>query len=137
MVRDPSHELIVADGSDLVRGALIRLLGSSYSIVPVSDGTAALERMAQNPCCSLLTAIRMTPMDGRTLVNEIAERWPERLCKVVVVSGLPDAKVGLPPEVALLPKPVEPEVLRQAIAECVARKPDATNGAPCGAQNLG
>ena len=142
---DPSNEVVVADASDLVRRAVLRLLDGRYLVRPVSDGQQALAYLERNPNCTLVMGLRMSPMDGPDLLAHIAERWPERLRKVVVMTGWPDPHRWVPPGVIVLQKPATPEVILAVIEGRIAEKipgrldamrasvgPEANDGCPSG-----
>ncbi len=113
-------EVVVADGSELVRRALLSLLEPRYVVYVAGDGQEALAHFERHPDATLITALKMTPMDGRTLLQNIERRWPERLEKVVVLTGWPDPHRWVPSGVIVMSKPVRPELVLAVLAARVA-----------------
>ena len=109
--RHPNAEIVVADGSELMRRSMLRLLQRSYDVRAVSDGGEALDCLARFPQAILLTGLKMKPMDGTELLDCVAQRWPDRIRQSIVMTGWPDPHRWVPPGVLVLHKPVSPEMI--------------------------
>ncbi len=125
---DRIHEVVVADASPLVRRAMERLLTPDYVVHAVAEGSKVLAIMERRPDALLLTALALDPMDGRTLLRTIEQRWPDRLRNVLVLTGEPEPHRGLPKGVTVLRKPALPD---EILAELAARsKANRRRGSP-------
>ncbi len=120
----PRKVLIVDDELEIRETLAEILTGARHQVVTVGSGSEALERMAAEPYDVILTDIRMPDIDGRALYQEIKLRWPERVGRVVFVTGdtlasaLRDfaAESGRP----VIEKPFLPSDVRRVVAEMAA-----------------
>jgi two-component system, NtrC family, response regulator AtoC len=70
--------LVVDDDLGAQRALLQVLKKEGYSVEAVCSGTAALEKLQEQPSFDLLvTDIRMERMDGMELMREVRQRWPD------------------------------------------------------------
>ena len=113
--------LIVDDEAD-IRDTLAEILtGARHHVVTAGSGSEALERMAAEHYDVILTDIRMPDVDGRALYQEIERRWPERVGRVVFVTG--DTLATALREFAVetgrpvIEKPFVPGEVRRIVAE--------------------
>ncbi|MGH8314937.1 MAG: hybrid sensor histidine kinase/response regulator [Steroidobacterales bacterium] len=120
-----SHTILVVDDEAEIRETLAAILtGARHRVVTAGSGREALERMASEHYDVILTDIRMPDIDGRTLYQEIAQRWPTRAGCVVFVTGdtlastLRDfvSESGRP----VIEKPFLPSEVRRVVAELAA-----------------
>ncbi len=52
-----------------------------------SDGLQALEKLRRQPYDLILCNVKMPGLDGRQLYDEIAERWPEMVTRIIFLTG--------------------------------------------------
>jgi PAS domain S-box-containing protein len=117
-----SRRILIVDDEAEIRETLAEILtGAQHRVVTVRSGREALERMAAEHFDVILTDIRMPDLDGRALYREIEQRWPERVGRVVFVTGdtlastLREfaAETGCP----VIEKPFLPSDVRRIVAE--------------------
>ncbi len=117
-----SYTVLVVDDEAEIRETLAAILtGARHRVVTAGSGREALERMAAEHYDVILTDMRMPDIDGRTLYQEIARRWPARAGCVIFVTGdtlastLREfvAESGRP----VIEKPFLPAEVRRIVAE--------------------
>lgn len=117
--------ILVVDDEAEVRETLAEILGDGrHRVITVRSGREALERLAQERFDVILTDMRMADLDGRALYEEIEQRWPEWVARVVFVtgdtltSGLREfaARCGRP----VIEKPFLPGEVRRVVAAVAA-----------------
>jgi two-component system NtrC family sensor kinase len=100
------------------------LSGAQHRVVTASSGREALERLGTGHYDVILTDIRMPDLDGRALFQEIRQRWPERVRRVVFVTG--DTLTSALREFAaesgrpVIEKPFLPDEVRRVVAGIVS-----------------
>ena len=118
----------MADSSELVRRSMVRLLSDHFCVHPAADGSQALRYVERNPYCTLLTALKMAPMDGVELVRRVIQACPQRVGKIIVMTGWPEPHRWVPAGVVVLSKPVAPGVVLEAVMARVAQPmPESVN----------
>lgn len=86
MTRATRARVLVVDDDEGVRFTLGEILESAgFEVLTAPDGAAALESFDQNPVPLVVTDLRMQPMDGMTLLRQLATRKPSP--KVVVITA--------------------------------------------------
>jgi PAS domain S-box-containing protein len=117
--------LVADDDLGIARSMKEILERDGCEVVTASDGLEALEKLGQGHFDAVLTDVVMPNMDGHDLFLKIQERWPglpvlmmtafhydkDHIIKRSKVAGL---------ATVLFKKPVDPEKLRQKLAEAVA-----------------
>ena len=97
------------------------LLKWGHDAVGARDAEDALAVMAEKPAEIVIVDLIMPGHDGLWLLQEIHERWPTTVA--VVISGAQDEHVILGARklgaVAFVPKPLERELLRQALVRAL------------------
>jgi two-component system NtrC family sensor kinase len=82
--------ILVVDDEPEIRETLAEILiRAKHRVVTVSSGRDALNHLATENYDVILTDIRMPDLDGLALFREIKQRWPERVDRVVFVTGDP------------------------------------------------
>jgi len=81
----PRILLAVAEGD--MRQYVQRLLTSSYEVVPVADGEAALAAACQNPPDLVLTDVMMPRLDGLGLLRRLRSEPHTRAIPVIMLSA--------------------------------------------------
>jgi len=69
------------------------LRGEDFEVVTAESGAEALALMEEDPPDLVLTDLVMPEMDGRELVRQVKERWPEQ--DIVVVTSVGDVKTAV------------------------------------------
>lgn len=69
--------LLVDDEKNVLTTLSIGLKRHNYTVRVAQSGRAALQVMEENPCDIVVSDIRMSPMDGFTLVSQLYERYPD------------------------------------------------------------
>ena len=78
--------ILIADDEPAVTTPLEAVLSADgYTIVVVSDGTAALERLEQDDIALVLTDLKMPGLDGMQLLEAIRSR--ELLAECIIITG--------------------------------------------------
>ena len=120
-------EVLVVDDEAEIRDMLVEILaGAQHRVATASSGREALERLACAHYDVILTDIRMPDLDGRALYQEIERRWPERVGRVVFVTG--DTLASALREFAaarrcpVIEKPFVPNDVRRVVAETAAAR---------------
>jgi CheY-like chemotaxis protein len=117
-----SRSILIVDDEADIRETLAEILTEAqHRVVTVSSGREALERIGAQHFDVILTDIRMPDLDGRALYQEIERRWPDRVERVVFVTG--DTLASSLREFAaesgrpVLEKPFLPSDVRRIVAE--------------------
>jgi PAS domain S-box-containing protein len=115
-----TETVLLAEDAAGVRAVAREVLKrNGYSVIPASDGQAALELAASHsgPIHLLVTDVIMPEMSGRQLADRLREVRSE--LKVLFVSGYTDDAIIrhgiLEPGIAFLQKPFTPEVLARKV----------------------
>jgi PAS domain S-box-containing protein len=121
--------ILVADDDLGIRQSLSEILASEgCSVETVQDGREALRRVEADHFDLVLTDVVMPHMDGYELFKEVQRRFPH--LPVLMMTAFHYDKdhiikrsrmLGL--EGVIFKKPVDPQRLRQAILDSVARRP--------------
>lgn len=117
-----THVLVVEDEPD-VRSSVVDILrGAGYRVAEAADGAEALDLLSgPAEVGAVLLDLRLPRMDGVTLVDRLEDPPPI----VVVSSHSPDAgeqaRMG-PKVVAVLKKPVHPDVLLERLGSVLGGK---------------
>jgi two-component system NtrC family sensor kinase len=121
-----SRRILIVDDEADIRETLAEILTEAqHWVVTVSSGREALERIGAQHFDVILTDIRMPDLDGRALYQEIERRWPDRVERVVFVTG--DTLASSLREFAaesgrpVLEKPFLPSDVRRIVTEMAVR----------------
>jgi len=116
------RRILVVDDEPEIRETLAEILsGAQHNVITAGSGREALERMEAEHYDVILTDIRMPDLDGRSLYQEIEQRWPEQAGRVVFVTG--DTLASTLHEFAtecgrpVIEKPFIPDDVRRVVAE--------------------
>ncbi len=121
-------KILLVDDDNGVLQALLRMLQTfpGYEVTVASSGAEALEKATtQSPPDLLITDVIMEPMNGLTLCNKIANRFPQT--KTIFITGYDLSQYaeytqGHP----ILIKPISPKELLRAIESVIEPAPDET-----------
>src|SRR5689334_23299605 len=100
---------------------LLRGMGEGWEVVFADSGTKALALMAQSPFDLVISDMLMPGMKGAELLAEIAKKYPQTIR--IILSGHTDHEELLRligPAHQYLSKPLEPEILRDALTRVFA-----------------
>jgi signal transduction histidine kinase/PAS domain-containing protein len=119
---DGRPTVLVAEDDATVRRLLSELLArAGYAVLTAPDGETALEvlRRHPTPVHLLLSEVVVPSQDGAILVQRARQERPG--LPALLLSRYPDdaasAGAELPPDVHLLPKPIQPETLLAKVHE--------------------
>lgn len=118
-------DVLVVDDEPDVRSSVAEILrGAGYRVAEAADGNEALAVLSSETVGAVLLDLRMPRMDGMTLVERLEDPPPI----LVVSSHSPDdgerARLGRK-VVAVLKKPVHPDVLLDRLGRALERKDGA------------
>ena len=87
--------ILIAEDEDLMRAILVRLLEEAgYRVAAAPNAEEALERFVSDDVAVLLTDIRMTGMDGLTLLDRVKDLDAEALVIVMTAYSSVDSAVA-------------------------------------------
>ncbi len=112
--------LIVADDDCLIREYFVEVLADAgYDVRQAGSAPEAIGLLRQEPADLVILDMMMPQMNGREAVPAIKGEFPH--VRTMVVSGLSeeDLSVGDLGADAVLPKPVQPEILIRAVVDLV------------------
>lgn len=84
---NPSRILVVEDDSALAEALTDTLALSGYEVVNATDGEQALARLDADQVDMVLTDVQMRPMDGRTLLRNLRNRFNDLPVLVMTAYG--------------------------------------------------
>lgn len=111
--------ILVVEDDDALRDALqITLEAAGHEVVSVDGGPAALARLRDKTFNMVVSDLRMSPMDGLTLLSEIRTRYPGLPVLLMTAFGDVDKAVAAIRGGAcdFMLKPFEPKALIEQIA---------------------
>ena len=111
--------LLFVDDDPLVRRAMARAFPKDQ-VRFADNGRTALERIEEARPDVIVSDLRMPEMDGLTLYERVAERWPDLADKILFVSGsdgIADRARDQAPERPLLRKPFNFRELAEKIVD--------------------
>jgi len=129
MAAEPNPILIVEDDRDIAQSMAEVVRADGFGARVAGDGAEGLRRLreAPAPCCILLD-LMMPVMTGWDFLETLQDERPSlRDIPVLVVSAAHDPH--LPEGVTLLPKPLDMDVLTDAIHRAVDGRARADRGA--------
>lgn len=119
----PATILVAEDEPELLTLVTRFLEEDGYTVRGAADGVEALERFEEGGIDLLLTDLVMPALGGVRLAHLVMEL--DSHVTVLFMTGYPGrghAEVeDLPPDIPVLYKPIDPDTLRRAVAEALAR----------------
>lgn len=115
-------EILIVDDEPKMRHILrIILEEAGHGVREASNGTEALEIIAQHPCGVVFTDLKMEGMDGVALLRRIKETNPETPVVVLTAFGSVESAVEAMNEGALdyITKPFEEEKILITVERCL------------------
>ncbi len=80
-----SQVLIVDDEKNVLRTLSIGLQRSNFTVREARSGEEALKMMDKEPCEIVVSDIRMSPMNGYTMVSRIRDKYPQ--VRIILISA--------------------------------------------------
>lgn len=119
----PPLRVLVVDDEGSIRRLIVRwLLKWGNDAVDAGSAVDALASMAEAPAEIMIVDLLMPVHDGLWLLQQVHDRWPTTVA--VVISGAQDEQVIINARklgaVAFIPKPLQRELLRQALERAIA-----------------
>jgi DNA-binding NtrC family response regulator len=123
--------ILVIEDDKLMQEALGGVLESiGHSVHCESDGAAGLENFKNNPYDMVITDLRMTPMDGLTVIREIKAKSPEM--PVIMITGYPTVETSVEAiksgATDFITKPFEISMVEVAIRQALEKKGQGQSG---------
>jgi CheY-like chemotaxis protein len=117
------HSVLVVDDDDALRTLFIALLTrAGFDVECVSDGSQALERLANDYFDVILIDLMMPVTNGYDVLRRLGEWRPALLKQTIVTTGESErdlAKFDRDAVFAVLRKPFDVHVLTANIADCI------------------
>jgi excisionase family DNA binding protein len=120
-VRSNAAELavLIAEDDAVVSTSITATLSKLYpsiKFVVTEDGLDAVLNLERNRPNILITDLKMTPFDGFSLIQRVANRAEYQSISIVVISSMSEEEIeqrgGLPDNVLFYPKPLNMERLK-------------------------
>uniref|UniRef100_A0A486XWP3 Sensory histidine kinase YfhA n=1 Tax=Rheinheimera sp. BAL341 TaxID=1708203 RepID=A0A486XWP3_9GAMM len=113
--------LLVDDDPSLLRLLTLRLEGEGYQVISADSAEAALPLLAKNSVDAVLSDLRMPGLDGMSLFDEIAKRYPGLPVVLMTAHGsIPEAVAATQRGVfGFLTKPLNTTELRDILQNAV------------------
>ncbi|WP_210546554.1 response regulator [Rhodoferax sp. PAMC 29310] len=121
----PSHAnvselaVLIAEDDAVVSTSITASLSKLYpsiKFVVTEDGLDAVLNLERNRPHILITDLKMTPFDGFSLIQRVANRAEYQSISIVVISSMSEEEIeqrgGLPDNVLFYPKPLNMERLK-------------------------
>jgi DNA-binding response OmpR family regulator len=119
--------LVVDDEANIRTTERMCLESAGYIVQQASNGSEALERIAQNPPDLVLLDLAMPVLDGMTVLAEMHSQWSRYPTRVIVVTAHGSVKVAIQAirlgASDFLEKPFIPEDLRLSVASVLREGP--------------
>jgi EAL domain-containing protein (putative c-di-GMP-specific phosphodiesterase class I) len=129
----PKGRVLVVDDEEPLCRAFQRLLEhAGYEVAIAADGAAAIARLGE-PFDAVVSDVRMPEMDGLALLRAVRQRDLD--LPVVLMTGAPDIDGAIEAidygAYKYIPKPVQPDALRDCVRRAVALRRMATLKRQC------
>jgi len=116
--------LIVDDEDIVVRSCLRILADTDYAVDVARGGAEALKKIDETVYDVLLVDIMMPQINGLEVLQHVKQKQPGS--EVIIFTGLSQSETAVRAQelgaFAYLPKPFEPEDIRELIAQALARR---------------
>jgi DNA-binding NtrC family response regulator len=127
-----SHaRILVIEDDRLMQEALTAVLESiGHEVHCESDGRAGFENFLENEYDLIITDLRMTPIDGLTLIREVKAKKPDM--PVIMITGYPTVETSVEAiksgATDFITKPFEISMVEVAIRQALERKGQSGTG---------
>lgn len=122
----PRASILVVDDTALVRRAIQRALAPAHEVQVATGAEEALAQLAGRRFDLMFVDLHMPGLSGLQLYDEVVERYPDRVGKVVFLSGAFSQEDLSTLERNNLPwvrKPIGAEELRELVDELMSNRP--------------
>ena len=116
--------LVVEDYEDLRTVFTDALTFAGFSVRQARDGMEALRMIDSNPPDLIVLDLGLPQVTGNDVLYELREHIHTRHIPVVVVTGTPDATMGVPGDCVLV-KPVDLTELVRRVQSCLSAEDPA------------
>jgi len=115
--------LIVEDDPALrsLYRAMLQMEG--YVVIAVEDGVDALRHIESNPPAAVVLDLGLPRLGGRDVQREITSRVETRDIPIIIVTGQPIDDLDPRDFVCILRKPLELQLLIDAVRDCLRKAP--------------
>lgn len=115
--------LIVEDDPALrsLYRAMLQMEG--FVVIAVEDGVDALRHIESNPPAAVVLDLGLPRLGGRDVQREITSRVETRDIPIIIVTGEPIDDLDPRDFVCILRKPLEPQLLIDAVRDCLRKAP--------------
>ncbi len=116
------HVLLVDDDTSLLQLLAMRLEANGYTVTCKESGNEALSFLESTLPQLVITDLKMEPMDGMALYQQISQRWPTLPVIFLTAHGsIPEAvKATQQGAFAFLTKPIDKHELQKCIEQALA-----------------
>ena len=111
--------ILVIDDEDGILRAVERWLGRKAQITGTTDPERGLRLARSGDFDLILCDLNMPEMSGAEVLEALRASAPEMAARLVIMTGSIDEQV---PGVEIITKPLDPEVMRDLLARCGARR---------------
>lgn len=134
-----SFKILVVDDEDIVIQCCLRILeNSAYQVEYAQSGQEALVKVENSRFDLIILDFMMPKMDGMEVLKRVKEMQPG--IKVIMVTGLDQAETAMRARSLgvfdYLPKPFDPDDLKQAVERAVAQQSFPQNDTGASARQL-
>ncbi len=123
MTTDHTHICVVEDNDTMRLGISETLQREGFSVSAFAGGKEALEFLRKHPVPLVITDLRMEPMDGLTLLQQVKQAYPETEVLLISAYGtVQDAVKAMQLGAAdFLTKPFSPDELRVRVRKVLEK----------------
>jgi DNA-binding NtrC family response regulator len=126
-----SARILVIEDDKLMQEALSGVLESiGHTVHCENDGSSGFENFQQNEYDLVITDLRMTPIDGLTLIREIKAKRPDM--PIIMITGYPTVETSVEAiksgATDFITKPFEISMVEVAIRQALERKGQGASG---------
>lgn len=125
MVADNGQLVLIVDDDKLQRNLVFQILRSAgYSVESVEDGVDAIEALKWKRYSAIILDLAMDVFGGERVISYLEQNNPALLSRVIVVTGMPDAKRKLADKAVfeVREKPVRREELIELVTRCARQE---------------
>lgn len=120
-----SARILIVDDEDIVVRSCLRILADSgYEIDVARSGAEALKMIDESAYDVLVVDIMMPQIDGLEVLKHAKHARPE--AEVIIITGLAQSETAARARelgaFSYLPKPFDPEEIRELIAQALAKR---------------
>ncbi|PWE17409.1 response regulator [Marinicauda salina] len=122
---DRSPRVLVVDDDDANRQLAVWALEAACEVAEHAGGEGAAERIVESRPDAVLLDLRMPKVNGLDVVRELADRAPDLLPRVVVITAETSQpavdEIAAAPVAGVFPRPWEPDEFLDLVRRCCGR----------------